>query len=410
MSRDQRIYDNYSVVFAYSKSYETSSSLFIAVDPNKIKANTRQKAFMYEGLTELERECKSKNIHFRVINDYKPIVDEEEIDCIIIDYSPLREYIEQKETVRDYCESRNISLYMCDSHNIVPCQILKAYRRTAKDVKIDLGEFTEEYLVDFKELEPHRYNKKTKVNDYENLIPLNAGEKSEFRGGYSHGMKEVESFFKDRFHEYSALRNKPDFAAISNLSPWLHSGQISAQKVMFLAISRFKKDDKNFISFNNEMFHWREVAEHFCLHEPNYDNFNGALQWAQDSLNNHRKDDRSVYSIEQLENAQTNIEIWNCAQKELVLTGKMHGYIRMFWAKQLLKWTNSPEEALRIAVLFNDKYSIDGNDPNGYLGIMWSICGIMDRPFREGPILGKIRPMNPPKSPLYLSKWRGKKI
>ncbi|OMJ16937.1 Deoxyribodipyrimidine photo-lyase [Smittium culicis] len=146
------------------------------------------------------------------------------------------------------------------------------------------------------------------------------------------------------------------------------------------------------------------------MHEPNYDNFSGALPWAQESLNNHRGDARNVISIRELENAQTNVHVWNSGQKELVISGKMHGYIRMFWAKQLLKWTESPEEALRVAIYLNDKYSIDGNDPCGYLGIMWSICGSMDQGFKDRDIIGKIRPMNPPKAPLYISKWSKKSI
>ncbi|OLY83141.1 Deoxyribodipyrimidine photo-lyase [Smittium mucronatum] len=410
MSRDQRLYENYSVAFAYWKSYETSSSLFIAIDPSSIKANTRQKSFMYEGLVELEKECKEKNVHFRITNDYKSLVAEQEIDCIVLDYSPLREYIAQKESVRSFCEDKKISLFICDSHNIVPCQLLEVYKRTGKSVKMYLSKFSDEYLVEFKEVETHKYNDPLKVNQHVNIIPQNTEEKSKFRGGYSEGMKEVESFFKNRFHEFSALRGKADYNSLSNLSPWLHSGHISAQKVLLLAMSRFKKNDENLLSFINEMFHWREIAEHFCLHEPNYDNLSGALQWAQDSLNAHRQDVRSIYSLQDLENAQTDIEIWNCAQKELVLTGKMHGHIRMFWAKQLLKWTHSPEEALRIAILFNDKYSIDGNDPSGYLGVMWCICGSMDQGFKDRPITGKIRPMNPPKSPLYIKKWSRKAI
>ena len=121
----------------------------------------------------------------------------------------------------------------------------------------------------------------------------------------------------------------------------------------------------------------------------------GASEWAQKTLEDHAGDKREyVYSLEKLEGAKTHDELWNAAQLELVHLGKMHGFMRMYWAKKILEWTESPEQALEIALLLNDKYSLDGNDPNGYVGCMWSICGIHDMGWTERPIFGKIRYMN----------------
>ena len=119
------------------------------------------------------------------------------------------------------------------------------------------------------------------------------------------------------------------------------------------------------------------------------------IDWAKTSLNEHRKDEREfIYTLKQFEQAKTHEDLWNAAQMEMVTTGKMHGYMRMYWAKKILEWSKSPEEALKIAIYLNDKYELDGRDPNGYTGIAWSIGGIHDRPWFERPVYGKIRYMN----------------
>ena len=216
----------------------------------------------------------------------------------------------------------------------------------------------------------------------------------------------VESFFSERFNRYADFRNIPDDPVLSNLSPWLHAGQISSQEVILMALSRYKKDNPNLKSLISEMFVWKETADHFCMHEPNYDNIQGALEWAQDTLKVHAKDKREkIYTLEELKSGKTYDDLWNAGQRELIKTGKMHGYVRMYWAKQLSKWTETPEKALEIAIFLNDEYAIDGNDPNGYLNIMWCLCGSMDRGFGERPICGKIRTMKSFKTLKYVQKW-----
>ena len=126
-----------------------------------------------------------------------------------------------------------------------------------------------------------------------------------------------------------------------------------------------------------------------------YDSFEGFHSWAKTSLNEHRKDEREfVYSVQEFEQAKTHKDLWNAAQKELLMTGKLHGYMRMYWAKKILEWSSSPEEALRVAIYINDKYELDGRDPNGYTGCAWAIGGVHDRPWFERPVYGKIRYMN----------------
>ena len=139
----------------------------------------------------------------------------------------------------------------------------------------------------------------------------------------------------------------------------------------------------------------RELADNFCHYENNYDYFEGFHAWAQKTLNEHRNDEREfVYSPEEFEHSETHDNLWNAAQDEMKIKGKMHGFMRMYWAKKILEWSPSPEIALQTAIELNDKYQIDGRDPNGYTGIAWSIGGIHDRAWFERPVFGKVRFMN----------------
>ncbi len=139
----------------------------------------------------------------------------------------------------------------------------------------------------------------------------------------------------------------------------------------------------------------RELSDNFCFYNSDYDQFSGFPEWAQKTLNEHRGDKREfIYSLEQFEHGKTHDDLWNAAQLQMVLTGKMHGYMRMYWAKKILEWTGSPEDALEIAIHLNDKYELDGRDTNGYVGVAWSIGGVHDRAWQERPVFGKIRYMS----------------
>ncbi len=132
-----------------------------------------------------------------------------------------------------------------------------------------------------------------------------------------------------------------------------------------------------------------------CFYTPIYDSYDSFPEWARNSLDEHRQDRREhIYSFSELENAETHDELWNAGQLEMVMKGKMHGWIRMYWAKKILEWSPSPEEALQRAILLNDRYELDGRDPNGYTGIAWSIGGVHDRAWPSRPVFGKIRYMN----------------
>lgn len=167
-------------------------------------------------------------------------------------------------------------------------------------------------------------------------------------------------------------------------------------RVSGFSLDKLVSDKENTTAvFLEELIVRRELADNFCLYNKNYDRVQGFPAWAQKTLAAHSKDKREyVYTKKQLEHAKTHDELWNAAQREMVRTGKMHGYMRMYWAKKILEWTPDAQTAIQYAITLNDTYSLDGYDPNGYTGIMWSIGGIHDRPWFQRPVYGTIRYMS----------------
>ena len=149
-------------------------------------------------------------------------------------------------------------------------------------------------------------------------------------------------------------------------------------------------------AFLEELIVRRELAVNFVRFNPHYDSLESCEKWARRTLREHASDPRSYrYKEVSLENAETHDPLWNASQKQMVMTGWMHGYLRMYWAKKILQWTRSPEEALNICIRLNDRYELDGRDPNGYTGIAWAIGGKHDRAWGpERTVFGKIRYMS----------------
>lgn len=298
-------------------------------------------------------------------------------------------------------EKIQIPFHEVDAHNIVPCRFVSsklefaAYTIRPKIHRL-LPEFLDEFpplkrmkskssfqnRIDWKSVvEKLKVDRKIKEIDW--LLP---GEKAAFRV--------LENFITNKLSKYNEKRNDPNEDAVSNLSPYLHFGQISSQRVA-LEIIKSNISNESQQSFLEELIIRKELSDNFCYYNNKYDSFEGFPKWAQETLNKHRKDKREyLYKVEEFENSLTHDNLWNKAQLEMVNKGKMHGYMRMYWAKKILEWSASPEEAIKIAIYLNDKYQLDGRDPNGYTGIAWSIGGVHDRAWTERNIFGKIRYMN----------------
>ena len=404
MSRDKRVDDNWALLAAQSVALNNKVPLIVCFQylGHFPEANIRQYGFQLKGLLELKNKLESLNIEFilsqgRASEVIPRIIDEKVVGTIITDYSPLRVY---KKRVSKVLNRTKIPFYQIDAHNIVP--VWKASPKkeyAAYTIRKKIHDNLDQFLTDYPSLIKHPYGNIRK-NDisYDNIVK---GLKIDF------SVQEVDwlvpgeiaaknklDLLRDSLAGYDESRNDPTKDALSNLSPYFHFGHISPQRVALdIKNSSLPEQDKN--SFLEEMIVRRELSDNFCEYEPNYDYFEGFHDWAKKTLNEHRNDEREyLYPKEQFEHADTHDPLWNAAQNQMMNKGKMHGYMRMYWAKKILEWSPNPEEAMQVAIDLNDKYELDGRDPNGYAGIAWSIGGIHDRAWFERPVYGKIRYMN----------------
>jgi deoxyribodipyrimidine photo-lyase len=201
------------------------------------------------------------------------------------------------------------------------------------------------------------------------------------------------------------------------MSPWLHFGHIGPVTIALAVDEAAKKHPKLKAardSYFNELIVWRELAVNFVRYQPEYDSPECADNWAKATIAEHDKDEREVlYKLPVLEEARTHDELWNAAQLQMVRYGWMHNYLRMYWAKKILEWTPNVRIAMKVGIYLNDKYFIDGRDPNGYAGIAWSMLGKFDRAWFDRPVFGKRRYMSGAStgrkfaSELYIQQMRG---
>jgi deoxyribodipyrimidine photo-lyase len=231
-------------------------------------------------------------------------------------------------------------------------------------------------------------------------------------GGAHAGRAALDRFLEERLDAYGEQRNEPGAEATSGLSPYLHFGHLSVHEVVAVVLDRenwspAKVDERargkrsgwwgvseSAEGFLDELVTWRELGFNSCALDARCDRFDGLPDWARKTLADHERDPRPYfYDLEAFESAGTHDELWNAAQRQLVAEGRIHGYLRMLWGKKILEWSESPQVAFDIMVELNNKYALDGRDPNSYSGISW-VLGRYDRPWGpERPVFGKVRYM-----------------
>jgi deoxyribodipyrimidine photo-lyase len=371
--------------------------------PQFLDATMRQYGFMLKGLQEVEESLEKKNIHFFLLtgtpeDEITKFIGQNKAGALVKDFDPLRMKQQWTEKV---VQRIKIPLYEVDAHNIIPCWAASAKQEfAAYTIRPKIRRAFPEFLEEFPKLKKHPVSWQGKITktDWSGIQKtLNVESIPEvdwIKPGEKQAVRMLKIFLEKKLPSYAITRNDPAVDGQSNLSPYLHFGQLSARRVA-LDVENAADDKASRDAFLEELIVRRELADNFCFYNNNYDNFRGFPAWAQKTLNEHRRDRRIfLYTSEQFELAQTHDELWNAAQMEMVKRGKMHGYMRMYWAKKILEWTESPEKAMEIAVYLNDRYELDGRDPNGYAGIAWSIGGVHDRAWNERPIFGKIRYMS----------------
>lgn len=213
-----------------------------------------------------------------------------------------------------------------------------------------------------------------------------------YRGGTYNGRKRLKKFVDEILPDYEKMRNKPEMDGSSRLSPYLHFGFVSSLEIA-LAVKESYAPDASKDAFIEELIVRRELSFNFTHQNAQYDSLSSLPAWVHKTMREHADDERQfTYSLEQLEAGETHDELWNAAQREMVATGEMHNYVRMLWGKNVIAWSPSYEIAFETLVHLNNKYCLDGRDPNSYAGILWCF-GKHDRPWMERPVFGTIRYM-----------------
>ena len=406
MQRSQRGVDNPALDVAVEAANVLGKPVvaYFAPVPNYPNANLRHYRFLAEGIPDIAAALEKRNVGF-VLRRYPDhsllkFCDEVKPALVVGDENPMREPERRRQVA---AEKLRVPLWAVDSDVIVPSRLIDSEQYAAFIIRKKLEVQLDRFLV--KEKNPRAkvvWRRPAKVQSLPPDFDITEGWRlnrsvspsREFRGGSTEALRLLRDFVKNKLARYDERRNHPEIDGTSRLSPYLHFGHLSPITVA-LAVREADAPQAAKESFLNELLVWRELAINFVTYNSNYDNFQAGENWAHRSLAAHAGDPRPVlYNERQMENAETHDPLWNAAQRQMVNTGWMHNYVRMYWGKKILEWSRTPAEAYRIAVELNDKYELDGRDPNGYAGIAWSIVGKFDRPWFERPIFGQIRYMS----------------
>ncbi len=403
MQASQRAECNHALEYAAGQANARGKPLvvFFGLTERFPEANERHYAFMLEGLRETRRTLEERGIRFvlrRQPPDEGAVRMARRADLAVVDRGYLG--IERRWRAE---AARKIScpLVQVETNVVVPLeQASPKEEYAARTIRPRIKRQLEKYLVPLKKIP---LKKKAQKFEFETLrldnlegllarLPLDrgAGRVGTYKGGSVEAKRRLREFIDRKLPLYAKSRNDPNVEAVSGMSPYLHFGQISP---LTIALEVLKSGRRAADAYLEELIVRRELSMNFVYYNKDYDRFEGLPDWARKTLKEHEKDGReAIYSMADLEAAGTADPYWNAAQREMVATGKMHNYMRMYWGKRIIEWTKRPEEAFRIALHLNNKYELDGRDPNGFTGVAWCF-GKHDRAWPSRPVLGKVRTM-----------------
>ena len=405
MSRDPRAVDNWAMLHAAARARELGGGL-VAVfcwQSDYPAATPRTFGFLFAGLAETAAALACLGIPLVVPRgDPAAAVGAFAAACgageVVCEFDPLRH---KRRAQRAVAAALAIPVVEVDARNIVPARWVSDKREAgARTLRPKLHRALTRFLTPFPAMERQsgaafRAAVAAAAAAPEPAAAVLAQAPPAASGdapGAAAGLARLRRFLDSGLARYADDANDPNAGACSRLSPYLHFGQLAAQRVALEAWRQPESPGR--AAFLEQLIVRRELADNFCLYEPAYDAFAAAAPWARATLDRHRADPRpAVYEGDAFEQARTHDDLWNAAQRCLATRGELHGYVRMYWAKKILEWSASPEEALAVAVRLNDRYALDGRDPNGYTNIAWSVLGVHDRPWPERPVYGMVRSM-----------------
>lgn len=370
------------------------------------EANARHYAFMLDGLSDCAKELETRGIAF-VIRHGMPVDValslSQNAAAVICDRSYMSA---QREWRRMLAEAATCPVVQVETEVVVPVDVASDKSEyAARTIRPRVHRVWDEYLVALDETEPEiRADALTLESDFDPTDPsgvlaaldLDRTVKpvKRFRGGRVAALEMLNRFLDDVLDGYAKGRNEPSAAQTSFLSPYLHFGHISPVEMALAARDSGIGATEDRGSFIEELVVRRELAMNYANFAPGFETYDALPDWAKKTLSEHAGDEREyVYTSDVLEACKTHDTHWNDAMREMVHTGFMHNYMRMYWAKKILEWSATPEDAFNTTLALNNKYFLDGRDPNSYANVAWCF-GLHDRAWTERPVFGKIRYMN----------------
>ena len=408
MQRAQRAHDNPALDLAVQLGNHLGLPVvvFFGIVPYP-EANLRHYTFMQQAFPDTARRLASRNISFVLRrhpqSDLAAFCDEVGAALLVGDENPLREPARWRKTL---AKKLRIPYFTVDADVVIPSRLLLKEQYAARTIRPRLRALLDDYLVPCANPRaqfsfdvgstPVSLDPASDLLEGWNALDRSVLPVTSFRAGTTEALARLDDFIRHRLAEYPDLQGAPEHDGSSRLSPYLHFGHISPVTIA-LAVQAADVPDVAKEKYLDQLITWRELAINFVHFNPVYDSIECAEPWAHKSLAIHASDPRpTLYTRAQFEHAQTHDDLWNAAQLQMLHLGWMHNYMRMYWAKKILEWSPSPQQAYLTAVYLNDKYFLDGRDPNGYAGIAWSIAGKFDRPWFDRPIFGAIRYMSGP--------------
>jgi len=407
MQASQRIHYNQALDTAIIMANDRSLPLIVYFEliDHFPDANLRHYHFMLEGLKEVSRELKKMQIRF-VINcpSVKGYPDLNELSrnavMVITDCGYLNFQRMWRKKVATQLPCMMIQI---ESNVIIPVVTASPKEEySAGTFRPKIKRLLQDYLQPMRMSKPIHSSLDFKIKSFpiDNIpkslhqlaLDFSIPPSTFYRGGTDQAEKYLAQFIREKIIKYETLSNDPSHDYLSHMSPYLHFGQISPLHIAL----RIQEETPAEVSENylEELIVRRELAINYVYYNQYYDQFSGLPDWAKKTMDEHKYDIRHhIYPIDELEQAMTHDPYWNAAQNEMVITGKMHGYMRMYWGKKIIEWTPTPREAFKHSLYLNNKYELDGRDPNGFTGVAWCF-GKHDRAWKERPIFGKIRYMN----------------
>jgi deoxyribodipyrimidine photo-lyase len=408
MQQSQRSGFNHALVYAAAEANERGLPVVVGfgLTDDYPEANARHYAFMLEGLRDVARELRDRRIRLVVRRgspDDVALKLARGAALVVCDRGYLRHQREWRECVARKAKCKVVEV---ESDVVVPVEVASPKEQIgARTLRPRIQRVQDAFLRDFPEerveTSPRSIDIESDVDPYdpegtlERLrIDRSVPPVKRFRGGSVEGRRRLEAFVRGGIKGYADGRNEPGDWHTSLLSPYLHFGQISPLEVALAARGARHAGSDDRAAFLEELVVRRELSVNFVRYNERYDSYRCLPGWARRTLDEHLDDERPVvYTKKKLETARTHDPYWNAAMREMVHTGFMHNYMRMYWGKKILEWSRTPRTAYRTALYLNNKYFLDGRDPNSFAGVAWCF-GLHDRGWTERPIFGKVRYMN----------------